>query len=116
MVFSSPVISYEDRTVYFGSDDHNLYAVDLLTGKERWRCNLHGRVLGTPALAGHHLYVGGEGAGGDKPGALFAIDRHNGRIVWRFGVGVAVWSSPAVVGNSLWFGAHDGLVRRLTSR
>ncbi|MCK5944876.1 MAG: PQQ-binding-like beta-propeller repeat protein, partial [Planctomycetes bacterium] len=77
---------------------------------------LRGRVLGSPALVGPHLYVGGEGAGGDQPGALFAIDRARGEVVWRFGVGRTVWSSPTVVGDSLWFGAHDGLVRRLTDR
>ena len=110
------MISEPDRTVYFGSDDHHLYAIDLVTGRERWRCDLKGRVLGTPALVGGHLYVGGGGAGGDQPGALFAVDCRDGSIVWRFGIGATVWSSPTVVGDSLWFGAHDGLVRRLTTR
>ena len=101
--------------LYVGSDDHHLYALSLRDGSERWRCDLKGRVLGSPAIVRHHVYVGGEGSGGTEPGALFAVDRNDGSVAWRFGVGATVWSSPTVVGDSMWFGAHDGKLRRLSS-
>ena len=101
--------------LYIGSDDHHLYALSCADGSERWRADLRGRVLGSPAIVGAHLYVGGEGSGGTEPGALFAIDRTDGSIVWRYEVGATVWSSPTVIGDSLWFGSHDGKMRRLRS-
>ena len=114
-VFSSPTISVVDDILYVGSDDHHLRALRCADGRELWRTDLGGRVLGSPALVGDHLYVGGEGSGGELPGALFAVDRRDGRILWRHEVGATVWSSPTVLGDSLWFGAHDGRIRRLRS-
>ena len=115
-VFSSPAVDAEAGVLYIGSFDHTLYALDLETGRERWRSDLAGRVLGSPAVVEHHLYVGGEGEGGDEPGALFAVDSRDGTIVWRFEVGATVWSSPMAIGRSLWFGSHDGKIRRLKDR
>ena len=112
-VFSSPAIAADGTTLYVGSDDHHLYALRTSDGTKVWRTNLGGRVLGSAAIVGPHVYVGGEGSGGELPGALFAVERATGEIAWRFEVGATVWSSPTVVGDSLWFGAHDGLIRRL---
>jgi len=115
-VFSSPVVDLDEGVVYVGSGDHHVYACTLAEGRELWRCDLHGRVLGTPALVGDRLNVGGEGSGGDLPGAMFALDRRRGEVVWRFGIGRTVWSSPTAVGDSIWFGSHDGRIRRLVER
>ena len=112
-VFSSPAVSVEDGTLYIGSDDHHVYALHVDTGRERWHTDLRGRVLGSPAIVGDLLYVGGEGSGGDQPGAMFALEREHGAILWRFETGATTWSSPMARGDSLWFGAHDGLLRRL---
>ncbi len=114
-VFSSPAVHQGDGLAYVGSDDHHLHAVEVATGRARWRTDLGGRVLGSPALVEHQVIVGGEGAGGELPGALFALDRRDGAILWRFEVGSTVWSSPTVVGDRLWFGAHDGRIRCLVS-
>lgn len=112
-VFSSPAVALADGALYIGSDDHHLYALRLEDGTELWRSDLGGRVLGSPAIVVDHLYVGGEGSGGDLPGALFALERGTGERVWRFEVGETVWSSPTAALDSLWFGAHDGKLRRL---
>ena len=36
-VFSSPTVSANQQTVYVGSQDHNLYALNANDGTERWR-------------------------------------------------------------------------------
>lgn len=42
-VFSSPSVA--DSVVYFGSGDGNLYAVEIQTGRERWRVKTEGPVV-----------------------------------------------------------------------
>jgi len=44
--------------VYIGSDDTNLYAVDAVTGKEKWRFATGGWVLSSPSVADGIIYVG----------------------------------------------------------
>lgn len=102
--------------LYVGSDDHYLYALTTADGAERWRVNLGGRVLGSAAWVGDYLYVGGEGAGGDRPGAMFAVDRRVGEIAWRFETGATTWSSPTLFDDGIYFGAHDGVIRKLRDR
>ena len=42
-ILSPPVVS--DGTVYFGSDDPHLYALDSATGAERWKFKTGGRIV-----------------------------------------------------------------------
>ena len=44
-------------TVYVGSDDHKVYALDAATGHLRWTYTTGGAVSG-PAVAGGTVYVG----------------------------------------------------------
>ena len=54
-VRSSPVI--DNGSVYVGSDDGRVYAVDLGTGAIRWRFKTGGAVRATPAAAGGIVYA-----------------------------------------------------------
>src|SRR5262249_53580540 len=47
-ILSSPAVS--GNTVYFGSNDHRLYAVDLATGEKKWEFKTDGRVASSPAV------------------------------------------------------------------
>ena len=49
-IVSSPVI--ENKRIYFGSDDGNVYAIDAETGREIWKHSTKGPVPSTPAVAG----------------------------------------------------------------
>ncbi|MFB3896690.1 MAG: PQQ-binding-like beta-propeller repeat protein [bacterium] len=54
-IFSSPVIS--GKTVYIGSSDGYLYAIDILTGNVVWKQDFDSPIVSTPAIAGNTVYV-----------------------------------------------------------
>ncbi len=58
LVFSSPVVV--GRTVYVGSGDHGVHALDVATGARRWRFATGGMVVSSPAVDGGRLYVGSD--------------------------------------------------------
>ena len=44
--------------VFVGSADGRLYAVDLKTGRERWRFEAGGHIIASPAVAAGRLVIG----------------------------------------------------------
>jgi outer membrane protein assembly factor BamB len=46
--------------VFAGSNDGNVYALDVATGKEVWRFTTGGPVTASPAVAQNRLVIGGE--------------------------------------------------------
>ncbi len=73
--------SIEGQTVYIGSDDGNLYAVDAGTGAERWRFPTAGLVRSRPALSNGIVYFTSD------DGFLYAVDSGSGKRVWRTDIG-----------------------------
>ncbi|WP_136718612.1 protein kinase domain-containing protein [Halorientalis salina] len=57
-VRSSPTVV--DGTVYVGSNDDNLYAVDAATGTEQWSFNTGDRVRSSPTVVDGTVYVGSD--------------------------------------------------------
>jgi outer membrane protein assembly factor BamB len=55
-VWSSPAVS--SGIVYVGSWDHNLYAIDAVTGKEKWQFKTGDNVYSSPAISSGVVYVG----------------------------------------------------------
>ena len=82
-----------DGTVYVGSDDTNLYAIDAATGAVRWQTPLGGEVLSSPAVSDGVVFVG------SFDGNLYALDAATGAVRWQAPLGGQVWSSPAVAGR-----------------
>ena len=78
-----------------GGRDKLVRAIDLATGKERWRFATRARVDSSPAIAGNRVVVGS----GD--GKLYVLDAHDGRKIWEFDAGARLHrvagQSPAVV-------------------
>nr|WP_267545823.1 PQQ-binding-like beta-propeller repeat protein [Arthrobacter sp. H14-L1] len=73
-VYSSPAVA--GGTVYIGSVDARLYALDTGSGKPRWSYQTNGAITSTPAVSGETVYVGSndmklhgvETAGGSRAG------------------------------------------------
>jgi len=77
---SSPAV--EGDTVYFGSGDHYVYALDARSGNLRWKFLAGDVVHSSPAIAGGILYIG------CWDGVLYALNAKTGQPVWKFATGV----------------------------
>ncbi len=87
-VYSSPAIGV-DGTIYFGSNDHKLYAINP-DGSEKWSFTTQYYVDSSPAIgADGTIYVGSY----DRK--LYAINP-DGSEKWSFTTGDLVASSPAI--------------------
>jgi outer membrane protein assembly factor BamB len=75
-VISTPAIS--DGTAYFGSNDHYLYAVNLVDGVQRWKFKTGSRVASSPAVYNGRVYFG------SYDGDIYAVDAKSGEQRWTF--------------------------------
>ncbi len=106
---SSPIVI--GRTVYFGCEDGNLYALSTISGNVRWATGLGGPIKSAPAYYGGKLFVG------DYGGYMNAVDAENGKLVWQsgslgpgFGGTGAFYSTPAIAFGRVYAGNNDGRV------
>lgn len=97
-VWASPVVA--DGTLYVGSYDGHLYALDAETGELQWRYRTGDRVDGSPAVVNGTVYVGSF----DRN--IYALDAETGEERWIYGTKGIVRSSPTVADGVLYVGAH----------
>ena len=131
-IVSSPVFS--DDTIFIGSDDGNVYAVDAADGRQRWKYRTGGPVPATPAVAAGVVYAG------SYDGKFYALDAKTGEPRWKFATGGerrfeaknlhgllpkdqtiadpfdVFLSSPVVAQGSVYFGSGDGHVYALDAQ
>jgi len=92
-----------DGIAYFGSSDHNVYAVDIATRKLVWEkpFTTGHWVWGTPAVDEKRVYVG------SMDHYVYAINRQTGEEVWKKRVGGAVPGSVTLADGILLVGGVD---------
>jgi outer membrane protein assembly factor BamB len=85
--------------IYFGSLDHNVYAVDAETGKEVWRFKANGPIMeSSPVISENVMYIG------SFDNNLYAIDIGNGEEMWRFRTGGEIYNVyPGIVYKGMVF-------------
>jgi outer membrane protein assembly factor BamB len=101
-IYSAP--AYQTGTLYVGSLDHKLYALDSTTGAVKWTANTGGSLYSSPAVANGNVYVG------SSDGHLHAFNAATGAPVWSAATGGPVTASPVAVGNTVYFGSGDDSV------
>lgn len=106
---SSPLVI--DRTVYFGVENGELFAMSTGKGQVRWSTPLGGPIKAAPAYFGGKLFVG------DYGGYMNAVDAKTGELVWQsgslgpgFGGSGAFYSTPAVAYGRVYAGNNDARV------
>jgi outer membrane protein assembly factor BamB len=107
-VSSSPAVV--GGTVYIGSDDENLYALEARTGAVRWRFRTGGRVYSSPAVADGLVFVG------SMSRRLHAVHAATGRAAWSYDAGGFVDASPAVAAGVVYVSDSGGLVHAVSAR
>jgi eukaryotic-like serine/threonine-protein kinase len=78
-VFSSPAVL--DGIAYIGSEDKNLYAIEIASGKQLWKFQTNGAVHSTAAVFNGVVYFG------SFDGFYYALDAKSGKEKWRFQTG-----------------------------
>ncbi len=101
-IIASPAVA--GGTVYVGSRDGHMYALDQATGERKWRADHRvSWAMSSPAVLGDVLYSG------TSDGAFLpALDVASGNEIWRFVAEGYTWSSPAVVGDGVYIGDGSG--------
>ena len=90
-VDSSPAIG-SDGTVYVGSDDKKLYAINPKSGVKIWEFETGGGVYSSPAICSDGTVC----VGSALSKKLYAINGKSGVKLWEFKTGSYVGSSPAI--------------------
>ncbi len=110
---SSPAVA--DGTLYVGSPGRFLHALDVESGKPRWRHEVGGEVPSDPLCVDGRVYFGQYG--GD--GTYFCADAQTGEIIWTQKLGT-VWAAsnqqdgrlfvPTAEGNAYCLDAQTGAI------
>jgi outer membrane protein assembly factor BamB len=117
---SSPAINADDKnlTLYFGSSDGNLYALNASTGKQKWLYKTNGLIHTSPALYQGSIYFGSWDT------YLYKLDANTGKLQWKFKTKEqpeyhlleGIQSSPTCANGLVYFGARDGFFYALDDK
>ena len=99
--------AFAGGTIYVGSYDGNMYALDQSDGNVRWRFRTQAGVITRPAPISEMVIFGSE----DK--TIYAVSRSSGRAIWTHRTDAAVRSSPLVDDRSCIVGSDDGFLYRI---
>ncbi|MBD3350028.1 MAG: PQQ-binding-like beta-propeller repeat protein [Candidatus Lokiarchaeota archaeon] len=104
LIWSAPAF-WKDGTVFIAGFDQILYALDMDTGKLKWKTDLNGSLVSSTT-------VGIEGTlyQGSFNGNMYGIDSQDGNIKWKFSTGAHIYASAAVSpDNIIYFGSTNGM-------
>ncbi len=112
---SSPVIA--NGVVYFGSGDTNIYALDISSGREKWRFKTGDGVHSSPAVSSGVLYCG------SWDSFVYALDAETGEEIWKFDTGQddearlyeGVQSSPLIYDKTVFIGTRSSKLQAIDS-
>lgn len=98
-------------TVYVGSQKGDLVALDLATGRERWKYSTGSQIgESSPAVSAGSVYVG------SLDGNVHAVSARTGQRLWTFKTGTEVKSSPVVTAGKVLVGSYDQHLYCLSAR
>jgi len=94
-------------TIYVGSGDGSIHAVNARSGARVWRFAAKGKMRGDVVVDRTRLYVGGFG------GVVYAIDRNTGAQIWEKDTKAEITDSVALIGDVIVVGNRGGLLAGL---
>jgi len=101
-----PVIAGD--SLYFSYKDNCVCALDVRTGKLRWKFKTGNMMSMIPVVHGRVLYAG------SCDGNMYAVDARTGKEVWHYSTPLALFAPPMIYGNKLYFGGGDSRLYCLT--
>jgi outer membrane protein assembly factor BamB len=97
--------------VYLGIGNGEVHAIDLNSGKLRWKYKA-AELIGesSPAVGDGVVYIG------DLDGVIHAVSAADGERLWTFKTGGEVKASPVVVDGKVLVGSYDGSLYALDAK
>jgi outer membrane protein assembly factor BamB len=89
-------------TVYTASKNGYVIATDKLTGKIRWRIDIHAEISAGPAATDELVIIGSRG------GDIIALHTSNGKIAWKARTSSEILAPPAIGHGVIVVKAVDG--------
>jgi outer membrane protein assembly factor BamB len=97
-VWTAPLVV--NRTIYFASDDGNLYALTT-AGEQKWKINAGHRSIAAPVFDKGVVFFVAENL-------LLALDGETGQEKWRIETGANDWwNAPAIANDTILVGNGD---------
>jgi eukaryotic-like serine/threonine-protein kinase len=90
------------QTLYVGSYDHNLYAINAITGEFIWKYPTDGGIVSKPVVHDDNIYFGSE----DK--RIHVVYARSGKMIWTYYTNGEVRSSPHISEGHVFIGSDDG--------
>ena len=108
-VYSTPIVV--NGVVYFGSFDHNVYALNASTGAVLWSFPTGDLIYSSVALANGVVYAG------SMDGDLYALNARTGSLRWSYPTGPVNVGSPTVANGVVYVGGgSDGVLYALDAK
>jgi outer membrane protein assembly factor BamB len=96
-------------TLFIGSFDKKVYALNPDDGTVKWEYATEGSVIATPLVFNSTVYIGSF----DRN--LYALNASDGTLKWKFSGNNWFWAQPAVWNGVIYAGCLDGFVYALNA-
>jgi outer membrane protein assembly factor BamB len=106
-VWSTPV--FNEGTVYVGSFDKKMYALDASSGTKQWEYATEGAIIAAPVVSDGVIYLGSF----DRN--LYAIDAISHQLKWSYEARHGFWATPVVHAGVVYAPSLDGKVHVLAA-
>jgi outer membrane protein assembly factor BamB len=101
-IWATPLI--DGDTLYVGSFDKKVYAVDTATGAEKWNYLTEGSVIAESLVVDNTVYIG------SLDRKFYALDADTGAFKWSFAGENWFWGKAAFLNGKIYAGNLDGKV------
>jgi len=90
-IWTTPTLSADGKTIYFGANKGGVYALNSADGSKRWQFPVYGSIYASSVLDSRGvLYTG------TTIEHLYALDSASGEPIWDLDVHNEIWSAPAI--------------------
>lgn len=91
----------DGNSIYVGSNDGNLFAIDAINGTEKWRYKTDGPIHSIPIVAEGKILFG------SYDHHVYALNADTGDLSWKFNTGQMIVSSPVYINGVVIIGSRS---------
>jgi outer membrane protein assembly factor BamB len=105
-IWTTPVLSPDGQTIYFGANKGGVYALSTADGSKRWQFPVYGSIYASSVLDARGLLYTGT-----TIEHLYTLDSNSGEQLWDLDMHNEIWCAPSVrPDGTLVFADRGGIV------